>query len=264
MAKNIGLIKISGKVGDLQFFKKGGKSYVGLTSSITKERIQKDPEFKRTRENMAEFGGAAAVSKELRHHLIPLRGLFEKNLHTRLTSMIRLLMNEGSGIRGKRAVEFSLNPQELDGFELNARSKVSEVLFAPLEIVSNTPRNQAVLTIAQFLPTDYLLPPEGATHFRIHVAALSVSNFEPTGVKPKYKPLNMAQHGIFALASTAELSLVNPIVGGLTLTVDLAGAPTLATNVSLFTFVGIEFFQQINGNMYQFASNNAVRIEKVF
>ncbi|TNF48602.1 MAG: hypothetical protein EP305_05155, partial [Bacteroidetes bacterium] len=98
MAKNIGLIKISGKVGDLQFFQKDGKTYVGLTSSISKDRIIKDPAFKRTRENMAEFGGAAGVSKAIREYLVPLKGLFEKGLHTRMVAMIRELINAGSGV----------------------------------------------------------------------------------------------------------------------------------------------------------------------
>ena len=264
MAKNIGLIKISGKVGDLQFFNKEGKAYVGLSSSLSKDRIKKDPAFKRTRENMAEFGGAAGVSKNIREYLIPLRSLFEKNLHLRFTSIIRLMMNSGSGVRGKRAVEFSLNQEELKGYELNVKSKVSEILYASMDVTTNTERNQAVLTIAEFLPADYLLIPEGATHYRIHTAALSVSNFEPQGVKAKYKPLNAAQHGLLAISSTAALSVESAVVGGISLTADLPGAPTLDPDVSLFTFVGIEFLQEINGIFYQFASNNAIRIEKVF
>ncbi len=264
MAKNIGLIKISGKVGDLQFFNKDGNAYVGLKSGVSKDRIKKDPAFKRTRENMAEFGGAASVSKNIREYLIPLRSLFEKNLHVRLTSIIRLMINTGTGVRGKRAVEFSLNQEELNGYELNVKSKVSEILYASMGVATNPERNQAVVSIAEFLPTDYLLIPEGATHYKIHTAALSVSNFEPQGVKAKYKPLNAGQHGLFAVSSTTELSLNSAQVGGITLTTDLPGAPTLDADVSLFTFVGIEFLQEINGIFYQFASNNAVRIEKVF
>jgi len=264
MAKNVGLIKISGKVGDLQFFNKDGKSYVGLTSNVSKERIKKDPAFKRTRENMAEFGGAAGVSKNIREFLIPLKSLFEKNLHARFTSIIRLMINAGSGVRGKRAVEFSLNQDELLKYELNVKSKVSEVMFATMEVTTNAGRNQAVLNVDEFLPLDYLLIPEGATHYKIHLAALSVSNFEPQGVKSKYKPLNAAQHGLFEASSTAELSVDSLATGGLSLTVDLPGTPTLDPEVSLFTFVGIEFLQEVNGTFYQFASNNAIRIEKVF
>lgn len=264
MAKNIGLIKISGKVGNLQFFNKKGESYVGLSGSVSKERIAKDPAFKRTRENMAEFGGAAAISKELRMHIVPLRSLIETGLHARITSRIRLMMNAGSGARGKRTAEFTLNQDEFNGFELNQRSKVSELLFVNLGMTANAARNQAVLTIQEFLPANYLLIPEGATHYKIHAAALSVSDFGPSGANGKYKALNPAQNGIFATLSTAALTVESAEVGGITLTVDLPGAPTLDPDVSLFTFVGIEFLQEINGDFYQFASNNAIRIEKLF
>lgn len=264
MAKNVGLIKISGKVGDLRFFKKDGKSYVGLSGEISKERILKDPAFKRTRENMSEFGGSAAVSKAIREFLVPIKGLIEKQLHNRLTSKIRGIMNFGTGDRGKRAVEFSLNQSELNGFELNKSTKVSEVMFTSNTLVSNVDRNQLTLTVAEFLPSDYLLIPEGATHFRVHLAGLAVSDFEPVGAKVQYKPINETQHGLFEKAATAELSVSTLVTGGITLVVDLPGTPVLATEVSLVGIVGIEFLQEVNGTFYQFASNNAVRIEKLF
>src|SRR3989338_5433185 len=141
MAKNIGLIKISGRVGDLQFFQKDGKAYVGLSSQLSKDRIMKDPAFTRTRENMSEFGGAAAVSKSLRNALIPLRGLIETGLHSRFTSLIRQTINLGTGVRGERRVEFSINPEELQGFELNKNTKVSETVLTTNTLVANVNRN---------------------------------------------------------------------------------------------------------------------------
>lgn len=264
MAKNVGLIKISGKVGDLQFFKKDGKTYVGLSSSLSKDRISKDPAFKRTRENMAEFGGSAAVSKSIRLSLIPIKTLIEKNLHNRLTRMIRQLINLGSGQRGKRLVEFSLNHTAIKGFELNESASVSEVLQIPVTVTSNTDRNQLVLTIAEFLPVDYLAVPEGATHFRIHLAGLALSDFAPAGAANKYQPSNTAQHGLFTNDHTIEIPLDALVTGGISLTVDLPGAPALDPDVSLVAMVGIDFLQEINGDFYQFASNNAVRIEDIF
>lgn len=264
MARNKSIIKISGKIGDLQFFNRNGKGYVGLAAQLSKERIKKDPAFKRTRENMAEFGGAASVSKAIRTLLIPLRGLFEKGLHARFTSVLRQLINLGSGTRGKRAIEFSLNKDELAGVELNAQSKVSEVLFTPIEMSANADRNQVVVDIEAFLPSDYLNIPEGATHFRVHTAMLSVSDFAPEGPKNKYKPINSNQHGLFAHEHTAELPLDGMVTGGISLTLDLPGAPVLASEVSLITLVGIEFLQETNGEFYQFATNNAIRIEQLF
>lgn len=264
MAKNIGLIKISGKIGDLQFFRKDGKAYVKTASSLDKNRIEKDPAFKRTRENMAEFGGSAKVSKRIREALIPIKSLTESSLHNRLTSLIRKTMNLGSGQRGKRAVEFSLNQDMIKGFELNKHSKVSEILYAPVDVTANADQNQLVLHIAEFLPSDYLLVPEGATHFRIHLAGLALSDFAPAGASNTYLPLNDVQHGLFAHELTAELPVDALVTGGISLTVDLPGAPVLTAEVSLVAMVGIEFLLEINSDFYLFATNNAIRIDKLF
>lgn len=264
MAKNIGLIKISGKVGDLQFFQKDGKTYVGLTSSVSKDRILKDPAYKRTRENMAEFGGAAVVSKAIREHLIPLKKLMEKGLHERLVSKIRALINLGSGVRGKRRVEFSLNPDELTGFDLNNSASVSDVLHIAVDITTNADRNQLVLTVPEFLPRDYMLIPEGATHVRFFLAGLALSDFAPFGPKNTYRATNLAQHGIFASMAGALLPVDDVVTGGLTMTVNLPGAPVLDTDVSLAAIIGVEFLQEVNGLTYTFASNNAVRIDRLF
>lgn len=264
MAKNIGLIKISGRVGDLQFFAKDGKTYVGLSSSLSKDRIAKDPAFKRTRENMSEFGGSASVSKALREYLIPMRHLIEKQLHNRFVKMVRELINTGSGNRGSRKVEFSLNKAEIEGFELNSSTKISEVMFTTNDLVTNVDRNQLTLTVAEFLPSDYLLIPEGATHFRVYLAGLAISDFAPVGVKKRYRPINSTQHGKFALGATAEISVDSLVVGGISLTVDLPGAPVLDPEVSLAGMLGIEFLQAVNGSFYQLASRNAVQIAKLF
>ena len=264
MAKNIGLIKISGKVGDLQFFQKDGKTYVGLSSQISKDRIQKDPAFKRTRENMSEFGGAAKVSKSIREFMIPLKGLIEKQLHQRITGLIRAVINQGSGDRGMRKAELSLNQTEIEGFELNKSTKLSEVMFTSNSMVTNSDRNQLTLTVDEFLPSDYLLIPEGATHFKVHLAGLAISDFEPVGPKAVYRPINTSEHGLFAKAETAELSVSTLVNGGITLVVDLPGAPVLSPEVSLAGLLGIEFLQEVNGSFYQLASHNAIRIEKLF
>lgn len=264
MAKNIGLIKISGKVGDLQFFQKEGKTYVGLTSQLSKDRIMKDPAFSRTRENMSEFGGAAAVSKSLRNSLIPLRALIDSGLHSRFVGLIRQTINLGTGARGERRVEFSLNQEELVGFELNKNTKVSETVLTTNTLVANVDRNQLTLDVEEFLPSDYLMFPEGTTHFRMILAGLSISDFEPVGLKKKYRPINTEQHGLFVKESTAELPINTLVAGGLTLTADLPGAPVLDPDVLLAAFLGIQFLQEVNGVYYALAAHNALRIEKVF
>ena len=63
MAKNNSYLKFEGTLGGLTYYEKDGKSIVKVKSSVSKSRIEKDPNYKRTRENMQEFGGAAKASK---------------------------------------------------------------------------------------------------------------------------------------------------------------------------------------------------------
>lgn len=264
MAKNIGLIKISGKVGDLQFFKKGGNAYVKLSSSIDKNRIMKDPAFKRTRENMSEFGGSATTSRLIREKLVPVQHLIETGLHTRLTAMLRDIISLNTGIRGKRPIEFSVHKDQLEGFELNSQSKFREMFPVPIEITTNADRNQLVLTTPEFRPSDYLLVPEGATHFKIHLIGMALSDFGATGIRGKYQAANTDQHGLLAQADTGELALDAIPAGGLNLQIDLPDTPVLDQNVSLTAMIGIEYMQIIGTEYYLFAQNNAIKIAKLF
>ena len=69
MGKQKSFIKLEGTFDDLTFYERQGKQLVRKKGSLDKARILKAPNFKRTRENMQEFGGAARVSKLFRHTL---------------------------------------------------------------------------------------------------------------------------------------------------------------------------------------------------
>lgn len=64
---------MQGKVGDLSFSKSRTRRYeVRTPGGADKQRIMTDPNFQRTRENMAEFGSAAAVAKLIHTQLTNL------------------------------------------------------------------------------------------------------------------------------------------------------------------------------------------------
>lgn len=59
MAKADGILNIESTVDNLTFFKKDGKSFVRRKWGVSKQRIETDPNFVRTRENMNEFKQSA-------------------------------------------------------------------------------------------------------------------------------------------------------------------------------------------------------------
>ena len=122
MAKNNSYLKFEGTLGGLTYYEKDGQSIVKVKSSLSKSRIEKDPNFKRTRENMKEFGGAARASKALRDALITVvRTMGDTYLSARLTGIMRKMLNTGSGLRGQRTINILANKDLLEGFELNKK-----------------------------------------------------------------------------------------------------------------------------------------------
>ena len=64
MAKNSSLIKISGTLGDLTFYRMDGKDIVRRKTSLNKKRVKSDPAFKNSRKSSAVFGAASSLAKE--------------------------------------------------------------------------------------------------------------------------------------------------------------------------------------------------------
>ncbi len=78
MAKQIGVVKYKGTIGDIRHFKIKGLTgnFAGLNGGASSEQIKSDPAFVRTSENMNEFGGCAAVGKSVR---VGLSSTYETN-----------------------------------------------------------------------------------------------------------------------------------------------------------------------------------------
>ncbi len=67
MARQKGVIKLTGQTGGVSFYKTSEDGYLARQKGgVDGERIKNDPEFERTRENGAEFGRAGVASKLLR------------------------------------------------------------------------------------------------------------------------------------------------------------------------------------------------------
>ncbi|HYK56953.1 MAG TPA: hypothetical protein VEV15_10835, partial [Flavisolibacter sp.] len=83
MAKQRGIIKLEGTIGDITFQKTQDGYLAKEKTSIPASRIATDPAFQRTRENNAEFGRAGKAGKALRN---ALRGALQKTADGRMVS----------------------------------------------------------------------------------------------------------------------------------------------------------------------------------
>ena len=233
MAKQRGIIKLSGTIGDISFYKSQDGYLAREKGGVEADRIKNDPAFTRTRENGQEFGMAAKSGKLVRDAFRPMMmrasdGRVVSRL-TKLMSDIRKL--DGTSARGDRSVAVAIANQPakdlLKGFNFNIRSILNSILYRPFTVDTTT----GVIEVVDLVPANHLAAPSGATHVAL-TGAWGKVNFQDDQFNVELS--NTVNLPIDATTSTVTLTP--------------AQAPT-GTGTDAFLLM-VEFFQEVNGNQY--------------
>lgn len=233
MAKLKSFIKIEGTLDDLTFYK-GKEGYLVKTkSAISANRIKNDPAFARTRENGTEFGHAATSGKQLRRAILDLLTDAKDDLVTsRLTqTMTRVKNADTTSPRGQRTVAVGLATPEgklaLNGFNFNSSAILSSVLLTDFSLDTAT----GEIDIPDFIPSQNLTSPEGATHVSLEAGFLNI-DFATDDKDLQVSPI----------FNTPINNTLTPV------TLTPAAVPTGSGN-QLY-FLKVSFFQEVNGVQY--------------
>jgi hypothetical protein len=248
MAKQSGIIKLEGTIGDISFYKSKDGYLARGKGGVEKSRIQSDPAFQRTRENGSEFGRAGSAGRTLR---TAFRPLLLKTADSRVTSrltqeMTKVIQADATSARGERNVldgELEL----LTGFEFNSSSALRSTLYAPYTASITRQTGNATVEIPSFIPQNSVAAPQGATHLKFITAAAEI-NFE---------------NGSFNMVTSDSPEIV---IGGQTEdSILLTSALPALSMQPLFLVFGIEFYQEVNGTFYPLKSGsyNALAIVAV-
>ncbi|MCB9222850.1 MAG: hypothetical protein H6582_01630 [Crocinitomicaceae bacterium] len=264
MSKQKGLIKLEGNIGGISFYSSDGEHLARMANGPSKDRISKDPAFKRTRENNMEFGGSAKVSKALRSALSTvLQSMAGRYLTSRLTKIFKIINLKATGTRGERPIELSQYKDTLKNFDLDKNTNLSSVFSAPYTATINADKNEGTIDVPSFIPDDFINAPAGATHFKLVLAMGAVSDYQFNAGVNGYEPVEPSQNGLSAVIYSPILAL-----GATAVTANLVaafnGAPVIAAEVSVPMCLGIEFYQQVGTDYYVFAQDNAMKIIEVF
>jgi len=233
MAKQKGIIKLSGTIGDISFYKSKDGYLAREKGGVEADRIKNDPAFARTRENGQEFGMAARSGKLVRDAFRPMMmrasdGRVVARL-TKLMSDIRKL--DGTSARGERTVAVAIaSPAAknlLKGFNFNIRSILNSILYRPFSLDTNN----GEVVITDLVPMNHIAAPSGATHVAL-TAAWGKVDFADDGFNVE-------------LSNTVNLPLNAP---SSTVTLTPTQAPT-GPGIDVFLLM-VEFFQEVNGNQY--------------
>jgi hypothetical protein len=233
MAKQKGIIKLKGTIGDITFYKSRDGYVAREKGGVDGERIANDPAFQRTRENGAEFGRAGKAGKLLRSALRALLiNSADSRMIGRLTQqMVRVIQADAINERGLRNV-IDGEAELLTGFEFNIRGKLSTTLFAPLTGTIDRVTGAITLQLDPFIPVNMVSAPSGSTHFRIISGGAEVDFEAETFV-----------------TQTTETAIL-PLDAIATAVISHNHQVTAASTKPLFLAAGIEFYQEVNGQMY--------------
>lgn len=248
MARQKGIIKLDGTIGDITFYKSQDGYLAREKGGVSAERIANDPNFQRTRENGEEFGRAGKAGKMLR---TSIRGLLQNvadgRMVGRLTQeMVKVLQADIISVRGKRNI-IDGEAELLEGFEFNIRSKLGTTLFAPFTAVIDRVAGTLNVVVASFIPINMVAAPGGSTHFKLMSAGAAVDfeneTFEVDTNETAQMPLDSIATAVINLSNSVTANSTNP----------------------LFLALGIEFYQEVNGVKYSLknGSYNALSLVKV-
>ena len=248
MARQKGIIKLDGTIGDITFYKTRDGYLAREKGGIPADRIANDPAFQRTRENGAEFGRAGKAGKILRNAIRALlQNASDARMVSRLTQkMVKVIQEDATNPRGLRNV-IDGEAELLQGFDFNIGGKLGTTIYAPFTAVIDRVAGTLTAGLAAFVPQNMIAAPGGTTHFKIISAGAEVDFENETFV------------------ADTQATAVLPWDSNATAVINLANAVTAASTHPLFLALGIEFYQEVNGQMYPLknGSFNALNLVKV-
>lgn len=248
MAKQKGIIKLDGTISDITFYRSKDGYMAREKGGVSSDRIATDPAFQRTRENGAEFGRAGKAGKLLRNAIRErLLNASDSRMVGRLTQqMVRVIQQDAINPRGLRNV-IDGEAELLGGFEFNIEGKLATTLYAPYSATIDRVTGTLAVSIPGFVPINMVTAPGGTTHFKLSSSGAEV-DFENESF----------------VVSTNSTGLL-PWDATTTAVINLSGSVTANSTHPLFLVLGIEFYQEVNGQMYSLKSGafNALAIVKV-
>jgi hypothetical protein len=233
MAKQTGIIKLKGTIGDISFYKTADGHLARAKGGVDANRIATDPAFQRTRENGSEFGRAGKGGKVLRNAIrVLLQNAKDKRVVSRLTTdLLKVVKSDTTNTRGERTIQdgtFGL----LEDFNFNNKAILGSTLFAEYDTSYDRLTGEVEINIPSFAPSIRIAAPAGTTHFKIAMGASDLDFVNQTST--------------FESDETAILPYDNQN----TASIDLAAVITSSSTLPVIVVLGVEFYQEVNGQMY--------------
>ena len=246
MATQKGIISVTGTLGDINFYYRKGKAVARKAGGgFNGKTIKTKPSMVRVRENNSEFGHCSSVKKEFRIALFPfLKYYKETTLHGRMMQLFQRIKDcDSSSVRGSREVGKGIvTPEGLQLFrEFRFTTKCDVAVVVPMNACYD-----AVTCVYSVMDFDIskVCFPKNATHVELQLGVLGV-DFDL-----KIYKMFIGRTVVF------EKNVV---------VTDFSLFPEVLPDVGLqrFAFVGVTFYQEINGVHYVLKEDGNVGVTLV-
>jgi hypothetical protein len=233
MAKQAGIIRLLGTIGNITFVKTEDGYLAKEKTSLSGDKIATSENFARTRENNSEFGNACIAGKLIR---TSAHGVMKSAKDSKVTSrLVKYLMKalklDSTSVRGERNVADG-DVSVLQDFEFNNNAPLKTVLLPQYTGTIDRVAGTLNVDVPGLTPLNDIIAPEGTTHFTIVSAGLEIDFAGGTSVTGE------SASNVIALDNT----LGKPI--------SLSNAVTANSTNKLFLLLGVQFYQQVNGINY--------------
>lgn len=265
MSKQVGLIRLKGKLSGISFYKSGGADLARIAAGPSKQRIESDPAFVRVRENNREFGGSAITAKAFRLTFAEMvHTMGDRYMASRLTKLFREINLRGQGPRGERSISLSDNRFMLMNMEFNANKSFSSVFNAPYVVSHDTARTHVEVNVPSLVAQSFVAAPAGATHFRLVLSAGVLSDYVYDNGINAYVPFDPDANTVSGTDYSTMWGVNDTLSQAVNLAVDLTPPTALDNEVSVIAAFGIEFFQRVNSVDYLLAQGCGMKVADIF
>lgn len=245
MAKQTGIVRIRGTVGNLTFAQTQNGDEVRKRTTLDGKKMKTDKRFKRTRENWAEFARAGKAAKTIRKAFAQqAKPLADRLSYSRLvTQTMKVVKSDPVSDRGLRQLQLG-DFSNLLGYEFNITQSLKATYTGDIEVAIDRTGGTVDIAIPAVVPDILIDEPIGATHFKYVAACAEIDWDEEKSVND--------------FTESTELVLGEDELPPEALSLTIPAASTKTIVVSL----GIWFYQEVNGKYYLLSdgSNNAMAI----
>lgn len=213
MARQKGILKISGTLGDINFYIIGNKGYARKSGGgFNSKAIKTQANMQRVRENASEFGHCSTVKKKYRLALLDfLDGYKERKLHARMMGLFTSIKDlDAVSARGERRVVNGLQTIKgqrlLKTFAFTPKHPFIQLLQHKCSYNNNT----QTISIQNFTANHHAAP-KSATHIGVKMGLLDV-NFDTLKSDLRLSPVHHVPLGdtvSFNLSPTVIKPLVH-------------------------------------------------------